>query len=828
MNVTAANAESYQWTRNNRPIPGATSTSYTIRDAQRYVNDGAYTVIVSSGTSASRISIRKSIFVIVEIPATSVQRVQTLGDFPVELGFYKTSTQLTQEAPSGLSNVIDLSMPSEDYIYAVKKDGTLVGWGASTTQFFEYFPRSLKGVVAVATGNNATVLLEDGSVESWGNPYGAKVALPSGLTGVISIAASGVLTLALKNDGEVIAWRSDNQAHRIPPGLTDVVSIAVGSYHCLAARADGTVVAWTKFDSLGTFDHGQTKIPVGLGGVVTVAAGEFHSVAMTSDGKVVDWGSYDPSYPSPRIKAKPDSLSDVISILSAGRFVTALRRNGSLVNWGSLSNEHERLDSLDSYIVGAICKNRIFRATIFYDAKADTVPRISRGPISMTKNLDDAVMFEVAVEPSFLPTSYQWRKSGINIIGATNYSYRISKASLGDSGMYDVVVSNYLGNTTSAGASLIVTPASPAVISAQPSNITTRIGQAATLSVTTTGSPTPSFQWFKDGVAIVGATNSSYTISSVNPPDGGSYLVTAKNIFNGVSYNLTSAPVTLTVLASRLINLSILTPLAPGEVMTLGTVLGGSGTSGTKALLVRGVGPSLQPFGVSGFMPDPTMTVYRGQSVLATNDNWGGSSTLANAFNVVGAFSYASTGSRDSAYYNTSMAAGAHTIALRGVGTSSGTVLAEIYDATPASSLVAATPRLVNLSVLKDIRPGDTLTAGFVVGGNAPKSLLVRAIGPSLGTAPFNIGGVMTDPRLSVYSGQNVIASNDNWGAQTNSSSAASLTSAFDTVGAFRISDTASKDAILLVTLDPGNYTAVVSSSNGGGGITITEVYELP
>jgi hypothetical protein len=314
----------------------------------------------------------------------------------------------------------------------------------------------------------------------------------------------------------------------------------------------------------------------------------------------------------------------------------------------------------------------------------------------------------------------------------------------------------------------------------------------------------------------------------VGPGDAGSYTVTARNVFNGATYNLTSNAANLTVLASRLINLSILTPLASGESMTLGTVLGGSATSGNKALLIRGAGPSLAPLGVTDFMPDPTLTVYRGQTSLATNDNWGGSATLAGAFTAVGAFSYASTTSRDAAYYSTALAPGAYTVQVRGVGTSSGTVIAELYDATAAANVTAATPRLVNVSVLKEIRAGDTLTAGFVVGGNAPKNILVRAIGPALGLAPFNIGGVMADPRLSVYSGQTVLASNDNWGTQSGGVTSAALTAAFDSVGAFRIADPASRDAALLLTLNPGNYTAVVSSANGGAGLLITEVYEVP
>jgi alpha-tubulin suppressor-like RCC1 family protein len=368
-----------------------------------------------------------------------------------------------------------------------------------------------------------------------------------------------------------------------------------------------------------------------------------------------------------------------------------------------------------------------------------------------------------------------------------------------------------------------VSEAMPVVIISPMSQSAARGGAVSfTVSVS---SPLPIvYQWFKSGTPIADATGAKYTIPAVNAADAGSYSVRVSNSAGSA----TSSAAVLSVLESRLINLSILTPLESGESITLGAVLGGSGTSGSKALLIRGAGPSLAALGVTGFMTDPTLTVYRGQSTLATNDNWGGFATLSDAFTAVGAFSYASTTSRDSAYYGTALAPGAYTVQVRGVGTSSGTVIAELYDATAAANVTAATPRLVNVSVLKEIRAGDTLTAGFVIGGNAPKNVLVRAIGPTLGLAPFNIGGVMTDPRISVYSGQTVLASNDNWGTQSGGVSAAVLTAAFDSVGAFRIGDLASGDAALLLTLSPGNYTAVVSSANGGAGLLITEVYEVP
>jgi hypothetical protein len=149
----------------------------------------------------------------------------------------------------------------------------------------------------------------------------------------------------------------------------------------------------------------------------------------------------------------------------------------------------------------------------------------------------------------------------------------------------------------------------------------------------------------------------------------------------------------------------------------------------------------------------------------------------------------------------------------------SGAVLAEIYDATPSASFTAATPRLVNVSVLKNL--GSGLTVGFVIGGSNSKTVLIRAIGPTLGAAPFNVPGVVADPRLALFAGSFQIGENNDWGGGL------ALTSAFAQVGAFTL-PAASKDAAILATLGPGNYTVQVSGVGTTTGTALIEVYELP
>jgi len=258
--------------------------------------------------------------------------------------------------------------------------------------------------------------------------------------------------------------------------------------------------------------------------------------------------------------------------------------------------------------------------------------------------------------------------------------------------------------------------------------------------------------------------------------------------------------------------------------MTLGTVLGGGGTSGGKPLLVRAAGPSLTQFGVAAVLTDPALNLFFGPVAVANNDNWGGTAELSNVFAQVGAFPYSGPASRDAAIFSPALIAGNYTVRISHAGSAGGTVLAELYDATANGSLTTTTPRLINISVLKQIRPGDVLTAGFVIGGSAPKTVLIRAIGPTLAAAPFYVADVMADPTLRLYRGQIATSVNDDWGS---GALASALEAAFALVGAFPL-PAGSADAALLVTLQPGNYSAQISGAGGTGGTALVEVYEVP
>jgi hypothetical protein len=97
---------------------------------------------------------------------------------------------------------------------------------------------------------------------------------------------------------------------------------------------------------------------------------------------------------------------------------------------------------------------------------------------------------------------------------------------------------------------------------------------------------------------------------------------------------------------------------------------------------------------------------------------------------------------------------------------------------------------------------------------------LLRGIGPAL--TAYGVSGVLADPKIELHQGNALLAANDNWSGNSPIRVAAATT------GAFALPDDASRDAALLVTLAPGAYTVQLSGADGGTGVGLLEIYEVP
>lgn len=355
-------------------------------------------------------------------------------------------------------------------------------------------------------------------------------------------------------------------------------------------------------------------------------------------------------------------------------------------------------------------------------------------------------------------------------------------------------------------------------VAAAPRSQTANLGDTVRLSVTAQNTSGGAYQWFKDGAPIVGANVPTFT-TTASASNLGSYAVAIATPTGTV----TSAAAVISLAGAtsfgRLINLSVLTSVAPApDSFTMGYVVGGSATVGAKPLVIRAAGPSLGAFGVPGTLDDPKLETFAGSTKTGENDNWGGSSTLTSALAAVGAFAYTGPTSKDAALTANITTRDNSVVVSSATTTGGGTVIAELYDATPTPAFTVTTPRLINVSVRKHL--GTGLTVGFVLGGSVPTKVLVRAVGPTLGV--FGVPGTVDDPQLTLFNDKSVkIGENNDWGGT------AELSAAFGSVGAFGLPPT-SKDAAVLVTLPPGLYSVQVSGTASSTGVALVEVYEVP
>jgi hypothetical protein len=278
-----------------------------------------------------------------------------------------------------------------------------------------------------------------------------------------------------------------------------------------------------------------------------------------------------------------------------------------------------------------------------------------------------------------------------------------------------------------------------------------------------------------------------------------------------------TTPSRLANLASRA-QIDSANPLIAGFVISPGS---------RKRVLIRATGPALAlaPFNLTDTVADPQIRLYgpnSAQTLLATNDNWDATSAVTSSR--VGAFPLAA-GSRD-AVIDRSLTGGSYTAVVTDTSNRAGLALVEIYDADPVNTAASSSfPRLINTSIRSQVSTGDgILIPGLVIGAGAPKTLLIRAIGPTLGDRPFNVPGTLARPVVTLFSGSHIVATNTAWHTAAN---AAQIRAATPQVGAFALPE-GSADSALLLSLPSGPYTIQVSGAADTTGTVLVEVYEVP
>lgn len=255
--------------------------------------------------------------------------------------------------------------------------------------------------------------------------------------------------------------------------------------------------------------------------------------------------------------------------------------------------------------------------------------------------------------------------------------------------------------------------------------------------------------------------------------------------------------------AAQLMNISSRLRVQTGDnILIGGFIVTGSDQ---KKVAVRAIGPSTQ---VPGFLSDPTLELHDGTGALVTsNDDWKDSPERSQ----IEAAGLAPGNDKESVILRT-LSPGRYTAVVRGKDNGAGTGVVEAYDLDATNN-----SKLANLSTRGFVETGDNILIGGFIAGNRIGNInvLVRAIGPSLAGLVSNPLG---DPFLELHDSNGLtMATNDNW--QDNQKTEIQNTG---------IPPTDLKESAMLLSLAPGNYTAIVRGVNNTTGNGLVEVYNVP
>jgi Matrixin len=294
-------------------------------------------------------------------------------------------------------------------------------------------------------------------------------------------------------------------------------------------------------------------------------------------------------------------------------------------------------------------------------------------------------------------------------------------------------------------------------------------------------------------VAIMNSIISSR--DSLQPDD----INGAKSIYDSGPDYLSSVP------APNLVNLSTLAFVGTdNNVVIGGFIIQGSHPA---TVVLRGIGNSLPALGITNALADPVIELHSaGGGMIATSDDWVDNSWAS----MVASYHLDPANSLESAILAT-LNPGSYTVVVRsfdnGDGNLTGNALVELYD------LHTTGGRAGNISTRGAVSTGNILIGGFIVGGNQTKEVVVRALGPSSG-----VSGALPDPTVELRDASgNLVDSNNNWGDHPKAAQ----------IQSEGLAPNQPVESALQVTLNPGNYTAIVGGANGATGVGLVEIYDL-
>lgn len=793
-----------------------------------------------------------------------------------------SNTKGESTVPANLADVVGISA-GESCSFALKADGSVVTWGTPAVAT----PTGLTDVVSIACGQYDQIAVKaDGSVVTWGSSSYNSPTAPTYGNKVFACAASGPYAIALLTSGAVMAW--DWAQGTYSPGINNYTP-NINDVFCVAASSSGVVAVRDATTSTVPQVTGSIRTP----SAQSVPVGTTVTIGVTSTGTpapTYQW--YGPWYMLPIAGATGPTLTlNSVDTQAAGSYYVKVSNSAGYVMFGPYNLDvtvHLVFDVVppsqtldvgqavaltvhaaggDSYLTyswekdgqsiaglktGTLSLPSVttadagvytvqatdgtssnFPSIQFTLTVANPPPSITSQPGSESVYMGQTATFSVGASGNS-SLSYQWTKDGAAISGATASTLTIASASAADAGTYAVTVSDDGGSTASSGATLTVLPQPPAQtppeITTEPSPESVHAGDEVTLSVGASSTTAESYQWYKDGVAISGATSATLSLGKASVSLSGKYSVTVTNS----SGSTTSSVATVAVApADHFLAVSTRCYVGTGDAIGVPAFI----LTQPGIVLIRASGPSLAQFGITNVLAKPMLTLFNGSQIaIASDQGWqnapsylNGTTKAANGdfdtqydvaaiAKAVGAL--AQTSPDDSAMA-IKLPAGTYTIEVKGADGGSGNAIVEAFLYQSPSD-TATGNRFAAISTRCFVGTGDSKAVVGLALAETTKVLL-RGVGPSL--APYGVSGTLAKPTITLFDGSGKVMATNSWW-ESDLTQETELAQAAKEVGDFPL--TSSADSALLVTLPAGLYTAQVSGVDGGTGVAIVEAYLIP
>jgi alpha-tubulin suppressor-like RCC1 family protein len=467
----------YSWTKDGSPIAEATGPNLFLLNAQAS-DIGTYQVTVTNQTGTVT-SQPAALTVISSAPRIDIL-ITNLLRYPGDSGVLEARVRGT--APIGSiwqKNSVDIP------------NATNLTLSFSNLTWDDRASYQLVATNSVGTSTSAPVSIILLEAIEWG---GASTVSEQA-TNLVNIVTGPSHALALGENGKVIAWGDNTWGQTsIPDSATNIVAIAGGQTFSLALASNGIPIAW-----------GYNSVPDFATNIVAISAGWTHALGLRSDGKVVAWGNN--FYGQATV---PPDATNIVSVAGGANHSLALRSDGSVLAWGINSSGQTNIPA-SAFNIMAVAAGANHNLALKSDGTAVAWGDNSSGQCIIPVNASNLIAVAAGGN-----SSLALRKDGLVIgWGDNSYSQTIIPP-LATNVVAIAAAANFNAALLNRGALKIYQPPMSQVVGA---------GDSLLLRASAVGPQPLHYQWFFEGVAIAGATNTWVLLPDLQQTTAGNYTV---------------------------------------------------------------------------------------------------------------------------------------------------------------------------------------------------------------------------------------------------------------------------------------------------------------